>query len=94
MQLHPCIDLGGSYETRLLFSARFPSFQSSAGVGSCLFQVGRGAALHLTANMSVLSVLPSDFGYVIFIYLYSWVMLVYLSVKVGAARKKYDVKVM
>lgn len=51
-------------------------------------------ALHLTANMGVLSVLPSEFGYVIFTYLYSWVMLAYLAIKVGSARKKYDVKVM
>nr|ABV24052.1 gluthathione S-transferase mapeg [Takifugu obscurus] len=42
--------------------------------------------------MGVLSVLPSDFGYVIFTYLYSWVMLAYLAIKVGLARKKYDVK--
>lgn len=50
--------------------------------------------LHLTANMGILSLLPSDFGYVIFTYLYSWVMLTYLAVKVGSARKKFDVKVM
>lgn len=43
--------------------------------------------------MDILTVLPSDFGYVIFIYLYSWIMLAYLAVKVGAARKKYGVKV-
>lgn len=43
--------------------------------------------------MDVLTVLPSSFGYVIFTYLYSWIMLGYLAVKVGAARKKYDVKV-
>ncbi|XP_019733847.1 microsomal glutathione S-transferase 3b [Hippocampus comes] len=42
--------------------------------------------------MDILTVLPSDFGYVIFIYLYSWIMLAYLAVKVGAARKKYGVK--
>lgn len=45
------------------------------------------------AEMDILTVLPSSFGYVIFTYLYSWVMLAYLAVKVGAARKKYDVKV-
>ena len=44
--------------------------------------------------MDMLTVLPSGFGYVIFIYLYSWIMLAYLAVKVGLARKKYDVKVM
>lgn len=43
--------------------------------------------------MDVLTVLPSSFGYVIFTYLYSWIMLAYLAVKVGAGRKKYDVKV-
>lgn len=43
--------------------------------------------------MDILTVLPPSFGYVIFIYLYSWLMLGYLAVKVGAARKKYDVKV-
>lgn len=48
----------------------------------------------MTANMDILSLLPSDFGYVIFTYLYSWVMLAYLAVKVGSARKKFDVKVM
>uniref|UniRef100_A0A3Q3JLP3 Glutathione S-transferase 3, mitochondrial n=1 Tax=Monopterus albus TaxID=43700 RepID=A0A3Q3JLP3_MONAL len=42
--------------------------------------------------MNVLTVLPSNFGYVIFTYLYSWIMLMYLGIKVGAARKKYDVK--
>lgn len=43
--------------------------------------------------MAVLAALPSDFGYVIFTYLYSWIMMAYLAVKVGAARKKYGVKV-
>lgn len=43
--------------------------------------------------MDVLTVLPSNFGYVIFTYLYSWIMLGYLAVKVGGARKKYGVKV-
>ncbi|KAG8013559.1 Transmembrane protein 50A [Nibea albiflora] len=42
--------------------------------------------------MNMLTVLPSHFGYVIFTYLYSWIMLAYLAVKVGLARKKYDVK--
>ncbi|KAJ8333126.1 hypothetical protein SKAU_G00420220 [Synaphobranchus kaupii] len=42
--------------------------------------------------MEILDVLPSRFGFVIFTYLYSWIMLMYLGVKVGAARKKYDVK--
>lgn len=43
--------------------------------------------------MDVLTALPADFGYVIFTYLYSWIMLAYLAVKVGGARKKYNVKV-
>ncbi|XP_069580130.1 microsomal glutathione S-transferase 3b [Brachyistius frenatus] len=42
--------------------------------------------------MDVLTVLPSSFGYVIFTYVYSWVMLGYLGVKVGAARKKFGVQ--
>nr|XP_046269604.1 microsomal glutathione S-transferase 3-like [Scatophagus argus] len=42
--------------------------------------------------MDILSVLPSNFGYVIFTYLYSWIMMMYLSLKVTYARKKYDVK--
>lgn len=43
--------------------------------------------------MDALTVLPSNFGYVIFTYLYSWIMLGYLAVKVGGGRKKYNVKV-
>ena len=43
--------------------------------------------------MDILDVLPSNFGLVIFTYLYSWIMLAYLAVKVGSARKKFDVKV-
>ena len=43
--------------------------------------------------MDVLNMLPSDFGYVILTYLYSWVMLTYLAVKVAFARKKFDIKV-
>ncbi|XP_033967472.1 microsomal glutathione S-transferase 3b [Pseudochaenichthys georgianus] len=42
--------------------------------------------------MVMLTVLPSNFGYAIFTYLYSWIMLGYLAVKVGGARKKFDVK--
>lgn len=43
--------------------------------------------------MEILELLPSSFGYVILTYLYSWIMLCYLGIKVGGARKKYDVKV-
>lgn len=43
--------------------------------------------------MDILDVLPSNFGFAIFTYLYSWIMLGYLAVKVGSARKKFDVKV-
>ncbi|XP_046872149.1 microsomal glutathione S-transferase 3b [Hypomesus transpacificus] len=42
--------------------------------------------------MEILELLPSSFGYVILTYLYSWIMLCYLGIKVGGARKKYDVK--
>ncbi|XP_068607760.1 microsomal glutathione S-transferase 3b [Brachionichthys hirsutus] len=42
--------------------------------------------------MDVLTVLPPNFGYAIFVYLYSWIMLMYLAVNVGSARNKYDVK--
>lgn len=43
--------------------------------------------------MDILTLLPSSFGYVIFTYLYSWIMLGYLAVKVGGGRKKYNVQV-
>lgn len=43
--------------------------------------------------MEILDILPANFGYVILTYFYSWVMLTYLGVNVGRARKKYDVKV-
>uniref|UniRef100_G3NWK3 Glutathione S-transferase 3, mitochondrial n=1 Tax=Gasterosteus aculeatus TaxID=69293 RepID=G3NWK3_GASAC len=43
-------------------------------------------------NMDILTVLPANFGFAIFTYLYSWIMLGYLAVKVGAARKNYNVK--
>ncbi|KAJ8287431.1 hypothetical protein COCON_G00000900 [Conger conger] len=42
--------------------------------------------------MELLDILPPRFGYVILTYLYSWIMLTYLGVKVGGARKKYNVK--
>ncbi|KAG1950521.1 microsomal glutathione S-transferase 3b [Pimephales promelas] len=42
--------------------------------------------------MTVENVLPANFGYAIFTYIYSFVMLSYLGLKVGAARKKYKIK--
>ncbi|KAJ3613188.1 hypothetical protein NHX12_019440 [Muraenolepis orangiensis] len=42
--------------------------------------------------MEILQLLPANFAYVIFTYLFSWIMLCYLGFKVGGARKKYDVK--
>ncbi|KAK7139785.1 hypothetical protein R3I94_012431 [Phoxinus phoxinus] len=42
--------------------------------------------------MAIENVLPGNFGYAIFTYLYSFVMLAYLGIQVGAARKKYAVK--
>ncbi|XP_023698261.2 microsomal glutathione S-transferase 3b [Paramormyrops kingsleyae] len=42
--------------------------------------------------MELLDVLPVRFGFVILIFVYSLVMLMYLAIKVGAARKKYDIK--
>ncbi|KAM8976525.1 glutathione S-transferase 3, mitochondrial-like [Pelodytes ibericus] len=36
--------------------------------------------------------LPENFAYVIFVFVYSQVMLMYLGVNVGKARKKYGVK--
>ncbi|KAK1791200.1 hypothetical protein P4O66_013216 [Electrophorus voltai] len=42
--------------------------------------------------MEILDVLPANFGYAILTYLYSFIMLFYLAMKVGAGRKKYGVK--
>ncbi|XP_048860668.1 microsomal glutathione S-transferase 3b isoform X2 [Brienomyrus brachyistius] len=42
--------------------------------------------------MELHDVLPERFGFVIFTFVYSLAMLMYLAVKVGAARKKYDIK--
>ncbi|RXM91677.1 hypothetical protein EOD39_20934 [Acipenser ruthenus] len=42
--------------------------------------------------MAIQNLLPANFAYVILTFFYSWVMLAYLGVKVGQARKKYDVK--
>lgn len=46
-----------------------------------------------STTMAVLNVLPREFGWVILTYVYSWFMLAYLGMKVGSARKKYNVKV-
>ncbi|XP_065152212.1 microsomal glutathione S-transferase 3b [Paramisgurnus dabryanus] len=42
--------------------------------------------------MAIENVLPANFGYAIFVYLYSFVMLMYLGLKVGGARKKFGIK--
>ncbi|XP_077053018.1 microsomal glutathione S-transferase 3b [Siphateles boraxobius] len=42
--------------------------------------------------MAIENVLPGNFGYAIFTYMYSFVMLAYLGLQVGAARKKYGIK--
>nr|BAJ14113.1 microsomal glutathione S-transferase [Danio rerio] len=42
--------------------------------------------------MAIEGVLPANFGYAILVYVYSFVMLMYLGMKVGAARKKFGVK--
>ncbi len=44
-------------------------------------------------KMAIENLLPANFGYAIFTYLYSFVMLMYLGLQVGSARKKYGVKV-
>lgn len=44
--------------------------------------------------MAIENVLPANFGYAIFVYFYSFVMLMCLGLKVGGARKKFGVKVL
>lgn len=59
-----------------------------------LLRICRGERFYLERlKMEILDILPANFGYVILTYFYSWVMLTYLGVNVGRARKKYDVKV-
>ncbi|XP_053560785.1 microsomal glutathione S-transferase 3 [Bombina bombina] len=41
---------------------------------------------------SIHDVLPQNFAYVILTYVYSYIMLMYLGINVGKARKKYGVK--
>lgn len=43
--------------------------------------------------MAIENLLPANFGYAIFTYMYSFVMLSYLALQVGGARKKYGIKV-
>ncbi|KAM5182145.1 glutathione S-transferase 3, mitochondrial-like [Mantella aurantiaca] len=45
----------------------------------------------MTAN-SINDILPQNFAYVIFTFVYSYVLLMYLGINVGKARKKYGVK--
>lgn len=44
--------------------------------------------------MVVENLLPANFGYAIFVYMYSFIMLMYLGLKVGGARKKFGIKVL
>ncbi|XP_069613229.1 glutathione S-transferase 3, mitochondrial-like [Ranitomeya imitator] len=44
------------------------------------------------AASSIQDLLPHDFGYVILTFVYSYVVIMYLGVKVGRARKKYGIK--
>ncbi|XP_073428466.1 glutathione S-transferase 3, mitochondrial-like [Dendrobates tinctorius] len=41
---------------------------------------------------SIHDILPHDFGYVILTFIYSYVVLMYLGINVGRARKKYGIK--
>ncbi|XP_075051452.1 glutathione S-transferase 3, mitochondrial-like [Mixophyes fleayi] len=41
---------------------------------------------------SISEILPQDFAYVILTFIYSYVLLMYLGINVGKARKKYNVK--
>ncbi|XP_040280402.1 microsomal glutathione S-transferase 3-like [Bufo bufo] len=45
----------------------------------------------MTAS-SIAEILPQHFGYVILTFIYSYVLLMYLGIKVGKARKKYGIK--
>lgn len=46
----------------------------------------------MTAD-SINDILPQNFAYVIFTFVYSYVLLMYLGINVGKARKKFGVKV-
>ncbi|XP_075706633.1 glutathione S-transferase 3, mitochondrial-like [Rhinoderma darwinii] len=41
---------------------------------------------------SINEILPQSFGYVILTFIYSYVVLMYLGINVGKARKKYGIK--
>ena len=41
----------------------------------------------------LLDLLPSEYGYVVLVVVFSFVVVTWMGFKVGAARKKYDVKV-
>ncbi|XP_063813244.1 glutathione S-transferase 3, mitochondrial-like [Pseudophryne corroboree] len=43
-------------------------------------------------SSSIDKILPQDFAYVILTFIYSYVLLMYLGINVGRARKKYNVK--
>ncbi|XP_018413527.1 PREDICTED: microsomal glutathione S-transferase 3-like [Nanorana parkeri] len=45
----------------------------------------------MTAD-SIDDILPQNFAYVIFTFVYSYVLIMYLGINVGKARKKYGVK--
>ncbi|XP_073526689.1 glutathione S-transferase 3, mitochondrial-like [Phyllobates terribilis] len=45
----------------------------------------------MTAS-SIQDILPQDFGYVILTFIYSYVVLMYLGINVGRARKKFGIK--
>ncbi|XP_038059709.1 microsomal glutathione S-transferase 3-like [Patiria miniata] len=40
----------------------------------------------------LIALLPSEYGYVILVVLFSWAVVQWMGFKVGSARKKYDVK--
>ena len=41
----------------------------------------------------IVDILPSEYGYVLLVLIFSFVVVSWMGVKVGAARKKYDVQV-
>lgn len=75
-----------------------PESVSSAGLSFQATPAPRlpAAPMQYVSQQSAISqptqAVPPQFGYVILVFIYSWVMLAYLGVKVGIARKKYNVK--